>query len=162
MYGLQPASTRRFALAIVLAASVATTTLRAQSTAASVEASSAARTTDQLARRGVFEGPSDDYTETASGDDCRIRWLTFYLIYADEVLSRYAPGGATGARFDLFQFAGFSEAQPFGYPIHIVVSDRRTTLTGVVDSVADKELIEARAREVRDVVSVKNDLVVAP
>jgi hypothetical protein len=78
------------------------------------------------------------------------------------VLSRYAPGGATGARFDLFQFAGFSEAQPFGYPIHIVVSDRRTTLTGVVDSVADKELIEARAREVRDVVSVKNDLVVAP
>jgi hypothetical protein len=163
MNGLQAAGAWRVALTIVLAIYVTTTTLRAQLTVVIPDTSSAARIVDQLSRRGVFEGPNDEYSRNpASADDYRIRWLTFYLIYADDALSLYAPGGAAGARFDLFQFAGFPEAQPFGYPIHIVVTNRRTTLLGVVNTVADKQLAEVRAREVPHVVSVKNALAVAP
>src|SRR5262245_13965416 len=52
----------------------------------------------------------------------RVRWITFVQIYTDSQLSRYAPGGAMGARFDLFQFGGVAGAQPRGYRIHIVVT----------------------------------------
>ena len=91
--------------------------------------------------------------------DDRIRWITFYQIYTDYLLSRYAPGGASGARFDAFQFAGFPGTQPGGYPIHIVVKGGRTTLVGAVDSAFDKQLAEVRAREVGGVFSVDNQLV---
>ena len=124
------------------------------------------RVIDQLSRRGVFEGSVEvDFEHAASppsAADHRIRWLIFYQLYTDDVLSRYSPGGAAGARFDLFQFADFPDAQPFGYPIHIVVADGRTTLIGVVDSLGDKEIAGVRAREVPGVASVENALVVAP
>ena len=94
-----------------------------------------------------------------SQSDDRIRWLTFYQIYTDDVLSRYAPGGASGARFDAFQFAGVSGTQPGGYPIHIVVKGGRTTLVGAVDRAFDKQLAEVRAREVGWVFAVDNQLV---
>jgi osmotically-inducible protein OsmY len=52
--------------------------------------------------------------------------------------------------------------QPVGrYPIHIVVKDRRTMLLGVVDSAADRQIAEVRAREVISVFDVSNDLVAA-
>ena len=43
----------------------------------------------------------------ASQNDDRIRWATFYRIYTDDFLSRYAPGGAMSARYDLQQFRRF-------------------------------------------------------
>ena len=37
----------------------------------------------------------------ASQNDDRIRWATFYRIYTDDFLSRYAPGGAFGVLQEL-------------------------------------------------------------
>lgn len=97
----------------------------------------------------------------ASQDDDRIRWATFYKIYSDDFLSRYSPGGAMSARYELLQSQRFPGLQPFGtYPIHIIVKNGRTTLMGVVDSQADKVMAEVRAREVTGAFSVENELVV--
>jgi hypothetical protein len=97
----------------------------------------------------------------ASQNDDRIRWATFYNIYTDDFLSRYAPGGATSARYEAVSFARFPGMQPFGtYPIHIIVKNGRTMLLGIVDSESDKTLAGVRAREVRSVFGVENDLVV--
>ena len=153
-------STARLAALVIFV----TATLGAQSTDRENHVPTAERLRDCLLQRGVFEGPGEINTErstpSASTPDDRIRWHAFYLIYTDDVLSRYAPGGASGARFDLFQFAGFSGAQPFGYPIHILVSDRHTTLIGVVDNIDDKRIAEIRAREVPGIAGVDNALVV--
>jgi hyperosmotically inducible protein len=98
---------------------------------------------------------------TSQNDD-RIRWATFYSIYTDEFLSRYAPGGAMSARYEALQFGRFPGMQPFGmYPIHIIVKGGRTTLVGVVDSEADKTMAGFRAREVPQVFSVENELTVS-
>ncbi len=97
----------------------------------------------------------------ASQEDDRIRWTTFYNIYIDDFLSRYAPGGAMAARDELLQFTRFPGMQPFGnYAIHIVVRNGRTMLVGVVDSESDRLLAGVRAREVAGVFAVDNDLVV--
>ena len=97
----------------------------------------------------------------ASTFDDRIRWETFYKIYGDDFLSRYSPGGAMAARYELLQSRRFPGLQPFGtYPIHIIVKNGRTTLMGVVDSQADKVMAEMRAREVSGVFSVESELVV--
>ena len=97
----------------------------------------------------------------ASQNDDRIRWSTFYNIYTDAFLSRYAPGGASGAYYDAVRFRRFPGLQPFGdYPIHIVVNRGRTTLYGIVDSDSDKMIAEVRAREIAGVFGVTNELVV--
>ena len=97
----------------------------------------------------------------ASQQDDRIRWSTFYNIYTDDFLSRYAPGGAMSARYEALSFARFPGMQPFGtYPIHIIVKNGRTMLLGVVDSEIDKSLAGVRAREVTGVFSVEIDLVI--
>jgi hyperosmotically inducible periplasmic protein len=97
----------------------------------------------------------------ASQDDDRIRWTTFYRIYTDDFLSRYAPGGAMSARYAALDFARFPGMQPFGnYPIHIVVKNRRTMLFGIVDNESDKQLAYTRAREVSGVAGVENELIV--
>lgn len=97
----------------------------------------------------------------ASQDDDRIRLATFYNIYTDDFLSRYAPGGAMRAHYEALQFARFPGMQPFGtYPIHIIVKNRRTTLLGVVDNESDKTLATVRAREISNVAGVENELVV--
>jgi osmotically-inducible protein OsmY len=97
----------------------------------------------------------------ASQNDDRIRWATFYRIYTDDFLSRYAPGGAIGARYDARQFARFPGMQPYGtYPIHIIVKGGRTTLLGVVDNESDKTVAGLRAREVTGTLAVQNDLMV--
>ena len=99
----------------------------------------------------------------ASQDDDRIRLATFYNIYTDDFLSRYAPGGAMRAHYEALQFARFPGMQPFGtYPIHIIVKNRRTTLLGVVDNESDKTLATVRAREISNVAGVDNDLIVSP
>jgi hyperosmotically inducible protein len=98
----------------------------------------------------------------ASQHDDRIRWATFYRIYIDDVLSRYAPGGVFGVLQELRDEQHCPGMQPVGvYPIHIVVTNGRTMLLGIVDSAIDRQRAEVRAREVTGVFAVHNDLVVA-
>lgn len=98
----------------------------------------------------------------ASQNDDRIRWATFFSIYTDDFLSRYAPGGAMAARYDAMQFGRFPGMQPFGnYPIHIIVKGGRTTLVGVVDNEGDKTIAGFRAREVPQVFGVENELMIS-
>jgi hyperosmotically inducible periplasmic protein len=98
-----------------------------------------------------------------SQEDDRIRWATFYRIYTDAFLSRYASGGDIGARREIYQARRWGGLyQPLGlYSIHIVVRHGQTTLYGVVDSDADKQMAEFRAREVFGVFGVENEIVVA-
>jgi osmotically-inducible protein OsmY len=98
---------------------------------------------------------------TSQNDD-RIRWATFYRIYTDDFLSRYAPGGVHEVLRELTDERHFPGMQPIGiYPIHIIVKNGRTMLLGVVDSAADRQVAELRAREVTGVFEVKNSLSVA-
>jgi osmotically-inducible protein OsmY len=97
-----------------------------------------------------------------SQHDDRIRWETFYRIYTDDFLSRYAPGGVYGALRDLRDERRFPGMQPVGpYGIHIVVKNGRLTLLGVVDNATDRQLAEFRAREVNGTFEVENGLTVA-
>lgn len=97
-----------------------------------------------------------------SHNDDDIRWRTFDRIYADSVLSRYAPGGGW-SRFDRrFAMTRFPGMQPFGsYPIHIIVKGGRTLLIGEVDSTFDRTLAGVRAREVPGTFGVENELAVS-
>lgn len=98
----------------------------------------------------------------ASQNDDRIRWATFYRIYTDDFLSRYAPGGVNGAIRELRDEQRFPGMQPIGvYAIHIIVNNGRTMLLGVVDNAGDRQLAEVRAREVSGVFAVENGLSVA-
>ena len=98
----------------------------------------------------------------ASPNDDRIRWATFYRIYTDDFLSRYAPGGEFGVLQELRDERHFPGMQPVGtYAIHIIVKNGRTTLLGVVDTAADRQIAEVRAREVTGVFEVENSLTVA-
>jgi hypothetical protein len=110
---------------------------------------------------GVDEVKSDIKPLTASSFDDRIRWATFYRIYNDGFLSRYAAGGGL-TRFDRrFNSRLFPGMQPFGaYPIHIVVDRGRTILFGTVDNETDKTVAGLRAREITGTFSVENELVV--
>jgi hyperosmotically inducible protein len=119
--------------------------------------SDASRAVTDLA--GIEEVGNRIETLPASQNDDRIRWATFYRIYTDPFLSRYAPGGAIGARAEVIRNRRFPGLQPLGsYPIHIIVKGGRTTLVGVVDNDSDKMLAEVRAREITGVFGVKNDL----
>ena len=111
---------------------------------------------------GVVEVANKIEVLPASPNDDRIRWATFYRIYTDDFLSRYAPGGALGALRELRDVRRFPGMQPVGrYPIHIIVKNGRTMLLGVVDSAADSQVAEFRAREVSGAFEVENGLVVA-
>ena len=102
--------------------------------------------------------------------DDEVRWKTYYAIYRDPFLSRYAPGGGLlwGHRHPLgpgfhggLAGARFPGMEPLGdYPIHIVVKNGRISLLGVVDSESDKTVAGLRAREVPGTFAVENDLVV--
>jgi len=100
--------------------------------------------------------------------DDQIRWATYYKIYRDPFLSRYAPGGgllwghrhAFGGPFSPYGGA-FPGMEPAGdYPIHIIVQNGRVTLLGVVDSENDKTVAGLRAREVPGTFDVANRLVI--
>jgi osmotically-inducible protein OsmY len=97
-----------------------------------------------------------------SQNDDRIRWATFYRIYTDDFLSRYAPGGPQQVWREILDERRFPGMQPVGvYPIHIIVKGGRVTLLGVVDNATDRQLAEVRAREVTGVFTVENQLTVA-
>jgi hyperosmotically inducible protein len=105
----------------------------------------------------------------ASQMDDELRWKTYYAIYRDPFLSRYAPGGGMlwghrhnlGPGFHSFGGGAFPGMEPAGdYPIHIVVKNGRITLLGVVDSESDKTLAGMKAREVPGSFGVDNQLIV--
>jgi hyperosmotically inducible protein len=102
-------------------------------------------------------------------NDDELRWKTYYAIYRDPFLSRYAPGGGAlwGHRhpFDMrFHPLGpglFPGMEPAGdYPIHIIVKNGKITLLGVVDNESDKTLAGMKAREVPGSFGVDNQLMV--
>ena len=104
-----------------------------------------------------------------SPNDDEIRWKTYYAIYRDPFLSRYAPGGgllwghrhAFGPGFHAMGMTRFPGMEPLGdYPIHIIVKGGKITLLGVVDSESDKTVAGMRAREVPGSFGVENELVV--
>ena len=99
----------------------------------------------------------------ASPNDDRIRWATFYRIYTDAFLSRYASGGPDSVRRELYQARRFGGMyQPLGlYDIHVIVRNGHTTLYGIVDNDADRTIADLKAREVSGVFSVANEIVVA-
>ncbi len=105
----------------------------------------------------------------ASQIDDELRWKTYYAIYRDPFLSRYAPGGGVlwGHRhpfsdgFHAMSFRRFPGMEPLGdYPLHIIVKRGTITLLGVLDSEADKTVAGLRAREVTGSFGVENELVV--
>jgi BON domain-containing protein len=66
------------------------------------------------------------------------------------------------ARQELRDERHFPGMQPVGiYAIHIVVKNGRTMLLGVVDTEADRQIAEVRAREVTGVFEAENGLAVA-
>jgi len=103
------------------------------------------------------------------GDD-ELRWKTYYAIYRDPFLSRYAPGGGQlwGHRHTLggsslypFGMGDFAGSEPAGdSPIHIIVRNGRITLMGVVDNVQDKIVAETKAKQVSGSFGVENQLMV--
>src|SRR5215211_7260217 len=111
---------------------------------------------------GVDEVANKIEVLPASPNDDRIRWETFYRIYTDDFLSRYAPGGEFGVLQDVRDERHFPGMQPVGpYAIHIIVKNGRTMLLGIVVSAADRQIAEVRAREVAGVFEVENGLTVA-
>jgi hypothetical protein len=111
---------------------------------------------------GVDEVANEIVRLPVSPNDDRIRWSTFYRIYNDAFLSRYAPGGGVPLRLNRrFFLPRYPGMQPFGaYPIHIVVRNGRTLLMGTVDFESDKTVAGFRAREVPGTFEVENELVV--
>jgi hypothetical protein len=100
--------------------------------------------------------------------DEELRWRTYYAIYDDPFLSRYAPGGGLlwghrhgvrGRGLHPMGAGPFLGYEPAGnYPIHIVVRNGRITLLGVVDNEGDKNLAGLRARGVPGSFGVDNQL----
>ncbi len=78
----------------------------------------------------------------ASPLDDQIRRAVYRTIFGEPGLSRYAESAVPS--------------------IHIIVKNGNVTLVGVVDSEADKNLVNLRVSGVPNVFSVKNELVVAP
>jgi hyperosmotically inducible periplasmic protein len=111
---------------------------------------------------GVDEVANKIEVLPASQNDDRIRWATFYRIYTDDFLSRYAPGGVYGVLQELRDERHFPGMQPVGtYPIHIIVKNGRVMLLGAVVNATDRQLADVRAREVTGVFEVENGLTVA-
>jgi hyperosmotically inducible periplasmic protein len=126
---------------------------------------------DRAVRRAAGVDTVNDEVEVlpTSINDDNLRWQTYYAIYRDPFLSRYAPGGgllwghrhAFPGTFMALGPSRFAGTEPAGdYPIHIIVKNGRITLLGVVDSDNDKTLAGMRARGVHGAFGVDNELVV--
>ncbi|MDQ1410258.1 MAG: hyperosmotically inducible periplasmic protein [Acidobacteriaceae bacterium] len=74
--------------------------------------------------------------------DDQIRRAVYRAIFSEPALARYAESAVPS--------------------IHIIVKNGHVTLVGVVDSEADKNLVNIRVNSVPNVFSVKNEQVVAP
>jgi len=126
----------------------------------------AERAVKQVARVDQVVNKIEELPMSPMDDD--LRWRTYYAIYSDPFLSRYAPGGGMlwGHRhrvpLGLFGSAGrFPGTEPVGnYPIMIIVKNGRITLMGEVDSASDKTMAEMKARGVPGAFGVENELTV--
>lgn len=100
--------------------------------------------------------------------DDDLRWRTYYAIYTDPFLSRYAPGGGMlwghRHRVPLGPFGSatrFPGVEPVGnYPIMIIVKNGRITLMGEVDSESDRTMAGMKARGIPGAFGVENELTV--
>jgi hypothetical protein len=126
------------------------------------------------AERAVKQAPGVDQVINkieqlpVSPNDDDLRWKTYYAIYSDPFLSRYAPGGGLlwgfrrAHRHPLGAFGAgsrFPGMQPAGdYPIHIIVKNGKITLIGEVDSTADKTMAVLKARGVSGSFGVEDEL----
>ena len=105
-----------------------------------------------------------------SPNDDDLRWRTFYAIYTNDFLAKYAPGGGLmwghrhAVRSGMFgPFGPLPGTEALGnYPIHIVVDGGRIRLMGVVDNETDKNAANLAARGVTGSFGVENQLVVEP
>lgn len=104
-----------------------------------------------------------------SPNDDELRWRTYYAVFRDPFLSRYAPGGGTmwghrhgfGVGLHPLGPGLFPGMEPAGdYPIHIIVKNGKITLLGVVDNEADKTIAGTKARQVPGSFGVENNLMV--
>ncbi len=104
-----------------------------------------------------------------SQNDDELRWKTYYAIYRDPFLSRYAPGGgmlwghrhAFGTGLHPLGPGPFLGYEPIGdYPIHIIVKNGKITLLGVVDNESDKTVAGMKARGVPGSFGMDNQLMV--
>jgi hyperosmotically inducible protein len=126
----------------------------------------AERAVKQAARVDQVINKIEDLPVSPNDDD--LRWKTYYAIYTDPFLSRYAPGGGMlwGHRhrvpMSLFGSAArFPGVEPVGnYPIEIIVKNGRITLMGVVDSESDKTMAGMKAKGVPGSFGVENELTV--
>jgi hyperosmotically inducible protein len=128
----------------------------------------AERAVKQVARVDQVNNTIEELPVGLNDDD--LRWKTYYAIYNDPFLSRYAPGGGmlwghqhrvpTG-RFDFGSTARFPGEEPVGnYPIAIIVKGGHITLMGVVDSESDKTMAGMKARDIPGSFGVENELTV--
>lgn len=128
----------------------------------------AERAVKQVARVDEVVNNVEDLPVSTNDDD--LRWKTYYAIYSDPFLSRYAPGGGMlwghrhRVRAGLFGWAArFPGMYPIGnYPISIIVKNGRITLMGVVDTEADKTMAGFKAKGVPGAFAVENELTVEP
>jgi hyperosmotically inducible protein len=126
----------------------------------------AERAVKQVARVDQVINKIEELPVSLNDDD--LRWKTYYAIYTDPFLSRYAPGGGVlwGHRhrvpLGLFgSVARFPGVEPVGiYPIAIIVKTGRITLMGVVDSESDKTMAGMKAKGVPGAFGVENELTV--
>ena len=130
--------------------------------------SDAARAVKRVAGVDVVNDQIEELPVSLNDD--HLRWQTYYAIYRDPFLSRYAPGGGMlwGHRHPFahgmllpFGPSRFPGTEPAGdYPIHIIVTGGRITLLGVVDNESDKTVAGLRARGVPGSFGVENELMV--
>jgi hyperosmotically inducible protein len=128
----------------------------------------AERAVKEVARVDQVVDKIEDLPVSPMDDD--LRWKTYYAIYSDPFLSRYAPGGGMlwghRHRVPLGPFgsaARFPGVEPVGnYPIEIIVKNGHITLMGVVDSESDKTMAGMRANGIPGSFGVDNELTVEP
>lgn len=98
---------------------------------------------------------------TAFDEDIRLR--AYLAIYSHPALNRYDPNRGTPLFRSLAsRQAGISLDPPIGYhPIHIIVSNSRVKLTGVVQNIGDKTIAGLVANNLAAVFEVQNELAVA-
>jgi hyperosmotically inducible protein len=125
----------------------------------------AERAVKQVARVDEVINKIEDLPLSPNDDD--LRWKTYYAIYTDPFLSRYAPGGGMlwGHRHRAFgrfgSAARFPGLEPCGnYPIVIIVRNGRITLMGSVDNASDKTMAGMKANGVFGSFGVDNELTV--
>ena len=104
-----------------------------------------------------------------SPNDDELRWKTYYAIYRDPFLSKYAPGGGLlwghrhpfGVGLHPLGPGAFPGMEAAGdYPIHIIIKNGHITLLGVVDNESDKTVAGLKARGVSGAFGVENQLMV--